>query len=386
VSGSKVIDKRASRVLGVVAVIGIALVLAGCPQAAPPPPAGDFSLTASPQALSVQQGESDTVSVTVVPQQGFNAAVALSAQAPAGGVTVQFNPETITPGTNSTATITVAETVAPGSYPITISGTAGNQTRTTTVTLTVTAQPAGDFSLALSPQALSVQQGGSDTVTVTVEPEGDFDAPVALSAQPPAGVTVQFDPETITPGTNSTATITVAETVAPGGYPITISGTAGNQVRTANLTLTVTEAGPPPGEGAISGTVTAPPGADVAGTLVIACGEEDCPAGTVIETSGNSAAYTIPDVPAGQYAVFAWNDVNGSGELDDGDYFGCFGVGEECEAVSPPATGIDIAMAVIGNGPGINASSLSIDPQRLAAAMASNRTSKAQELFRSFLD
>jgi uncharacterized protein (DUF2141 family) len=110
------------------------------------------------------------------------------------------------------------------------------------------------------------------------------------------------------------------------------------------------------GDGGISGTVIAPQGGDVNGTLVFFCDDEGCYVGDLIEQSGNSAPYSIADVAAGQYAVWAWTDVNGSEwPPDEGDYFGCYTeTGEQCDLVSPPASGVDIPMWVV-DAEGLNA-------------------------------
>jgi hypothetical protein len=280
-------------------LLSLALLLASC--GGDGGGGGDFSLVPSSSTVSVAQGSNGTVTVTVVPQGNFNAPVALSLGQAPEGVTAEFNPPVVAANASSTVTITVANTVAPSDYPVIISGTAGNQLRSANLTLTVT-QAVGDFSLVPSPTTVTVAQGSNGTVSVTVVPQGNFNAPVALSlGQAPEGVTAEFNPPVVAANASSTVTITVANTVAPGTYPIAINGTADNQVRAADLTLTVTQAGPGPGPGAISGTVTAPAGGDVNGTLVVACDDDDCPVAAVIETSGSSATYTISNVPAGQY-------------------------------------------------------------------------------------
>jgi hypothetical protein len=100
----------------------------------------DFTISASPAAISVLQGGSGSSTVSTSALNGFNSAIALSASGQPAGVTVSFSPTSIAaPGTgSSTATFTVSATTAVGVYPITITGTGGSLTHTTVVTLTVT--------------------------------------------------------------------------------------------------------------------------------------------------------------------------------------------------------------------------------------------------------
>jgi len=100
----------------------------------------DFTISASPTAVSVVQGNAGTSTITTTVSGGFNNAISLSASGQPSGVTVGFSPASIAaPGAgSSTVTMTVGSSVATGTYPITVTGTGGSTTHTTTVNLTVT--------------------------------------------------------------------------------------------------------------------------------------------------------------------------------------------------------------------------------------------------------
>jgi hypothetical protein len=100
----------------------------------------DFSISASPSAVSIAKGASGSSTVSTGVSGGFNSAIALSASGQPAGVTVSFSPASIAaPGSgSSTMTITVASTAVAGTSTITITGTGGSITHTATVTLTVT--------------------------------------------------------------------------------------------------------------------------------------------------------------------------------------------------------------------------------------------------------
>jgi peptidoglycan/xylan/chitin deacetylase (PgdA/CDA1 family) len=96
----------------------------------------DFSLSANPVALSIEQGGNDTVAVTLV-RMNFTGEVQLTVENAPAGVNASFNP-TSTTGDASTLSITVGVAVALGEYSLTVRGVAtGIADRTVTLTLTV---------------------------------------------------------------------------------------------------------------------------------------------------------------------------------------------------------------------------------------------------------
>lgn len=118
--------------------------------------------------------------------------------------------------------------------------------------------------------------------------------------------------------------------------------------------------GPVGGANPISGTVSAPPGGDVANTAVVVCFVEagQCNSNSpnttsvVVSTGGTTANFSVPNVAAGQYLIVALRDVNGNNTYGDaGDYQGIYSLdGTNPALVSPPADGLDIQMAVVGGG------------------------------------
>ncbi|HEX7021883.1 MAG TPA: hypothetical protein VF171_03430 [Trueperaceae bacterium] len=122
----------------------------------------------------------------------------------------------------------------------------------------------------------------------------------------------------------------------------------------------------------ISGTVMAAPGADIAGTIVAACTDtSNCPFSTLIQQSGSSADYTLPDVPAGQYAVIAWLDTNGNNTVDPGEDFGCAGATEgNCAFVTAPASGVDIQLQHAASGGSTISGTISAVPDGDTAGIA----------------
>ncbi len=120
--------------------------------------------------------------------------------------------------------------------------------------------------------------------------------------------------------------------------------------------------GPVGSANTVSGTVSAPPGGDVANTLVIVCFVEagQCNAQSPnttrvsVSTGGAAASFSVPNVAAGQYLIAAFKDVNSNNAYGDaGDYQGVYSLdGTNPAPVSPPAGGLNIQMAAIGGGGG----------------------------------
>ena len=200
-----------------------------------------YSLSASPSSVSVVKGNSGTSTISVIVSGGFDAAVALSASGQPTGVTIGFNPSSVTGSGTSTMTMTVASSTASGTYSITVKGTSGTTTETTTVSLTVTAATTGTFTLSASPSSGYLDEGSSGTAVITSTVSGGFDSAVALTASgQPAGVTVSFSPASIAGGSGtSDMNLTVSRTAKTGTYPITVTGTGGGVTETTTLTLQV---------------------------------------------------------------------------------------------------------------------------------------------------
>lgn len=102
----------------------------------------------------------------------------------------------------------------------------------------------------------------------------------------------------------------------------------------------------------ISGTVFARAGSSIQSVVVVACliVNDNCDdAGSkYIQPSGqgSSVAYQISDLAAQDYLMLAWRDVNGTKEIDQGDELGVYQKNGKASQVRPPATGIDLRLAL----------------------------------------
>jgi len=98
-------------------------------------PSANFTISASPNAITVDDGGTLTATITTAAENGFNSAITLSTKFKI----LTFSPNPIpAPGSGtSTMTGTVPSNYPPGTYTLTITGTGESITNATTITVTV---------------------------------------------------------------------------------------------------------------------------------------------------------------------------------------------------------------------------------------------------------
>jgi uncharacterized membrane protein len=155
----------------------LALLLGACsgPSSNHPPP--DFTISINPTNLTVQQGSSGTTTLTITPQNGFTGTVALSLVDgngnPVPGITLAPTSVNLAGSSpvSQNLTVSVGSSVAPGTYSLQVRATSGSLTKTTGLSLTVTA-PATDFSMVLESNTLTLAPGDTAYVRLSVTGSG----------------------------------------------------------------------------------------------------------------------------------------------------------------------------------------------------------------------
>ena len=173
----------------------------------------DFSIGAAPASQTVQPGGSAPYTFTVTPSGGFSGVVTFGVSGVPSGTSASFNPASVT--TSGTTTLTVATTAAtpPGTYQITVTGTAGTLARTANVTLVVP----GTFSLNVTPASTTISKGGSGKYAVTIPAGAGFSGTVILAVNGlPKFVNGKFTPTTIVGSGTSTLTVSSNRNVGVG--------------------------------------------------------------------------------------------------------------------------------------------------------------------------
>jgi len=212
-----------------------------------------FTVSATPSSQTVNQGQSTTFTATVTPQNGYTGNVTMSVNGLPSGASGSFspNPVIITSGAqNSTLTINTG-TAAAGTYTLSIVGTDGSLTNSTTVTLTINQGSEGTLtpsSLAFGNQVVNTTSsvkkitlkstGGLtlniSSISITGTNAGDFaqtnNCPAALTVGHTCTINVTFTPSAL--GSESAA--------------VSVSDDAVDSPQTASLT----------GKGVLAATLT----------------------------------------------------------------------------------------------------------------------------------
>ena len=203
----------------------------GCGSTAP-----DFYLTANPGSAIIFPGGSASYSATVNPINGYSNTVNLTLSGCPSGATCSISPNSVGPPYNaSTLSISTTSTIAPGNYTITITGTDGTLTHTTSVSLSVQ-----DFSIGATPSSISIKRPNTATYKATVTALNGFGGVVKFSVTGlPANTTATFNPTQVTGHGNSNLTITTTKKTPIGSYTLGITGTSGSTSHVAKVTLNI---------------------------------------------------------------------------------------------------------------------------------------------------
>lgn len=208
-------------------------------------PAGtpNFTLSPSPNTVTITQGGNGQSTITITALNGFSGNVTLSASGLPSGVTAFFdtNPATTTSG----LTLTASTTAATGTVTVTITGTSGALTNNTALGLTVNASGGGP-AVTLSPASLTWGMfvvgvtSAAKTVTLTntgtatlnissIATSGDFNQTTStkpcgstLAAGKNCSIKVTFTPTQL--GTR-TGSLTITDNAAGSPQTVPLSGT-----------------------------------------------------------------------------------------------------------------------------------------------------------------
>ncbi|MCU1299995.1 MAG: hypothetical protein JWQ87_279 [Candidatus Sulfotelmatobacter sp.] len=162
-----------------------------------------------------------------------------------------------------------------------------------------------DFTIAASPNSLTITQGSNGTSTITITSLNGFNSATTLSATGlPSGVTAAFSTNPVTPPANgsatSTLTLTASSSAATGPATVTITGASGSTTHSTTIALTVNAAASPNFTiGASPSSVTVTQGGNGTSTITITS-QNSFSSGTTLSTTG---------LPSGVTAAFSTNPV-----------------------------------------------------------------------------
>ena len=169
---------------------------------------------------------------------GFSSNVFLTASGLPTGMQATFTPASIATSGTATLSLSASSSAAVGTYTLTIAGTSGTISHSTTIGVILNKAP--DFAMSASPSSQTVTAGSRTTFTANFGTLNGFTGAIAVAESGmPAGMLASCSPSTI--GTSGACTLTVSTTAstAAGTYPLTITGTSGPLSHTAGVSVTV---------------------------------------------------------------------------------------------------------------------------------------------------
>lgn len=189
-------------------------------------------ILARPGTLDLLPGQDQMVEMDGINLTG-TATIQCGATPP--GITCSVLSNTIDPVRAFTGTVdlTAADTVAPGTYTVPITGTMGNQTFTTSITVEVTS-----FNLLAIPSTTAVTDPSQPAqFTIQVSAGSNASAPVALACDSASGVTCQFNPASLATGSGRTQLTVTNLGALTQPLQFKVIGSAGSESHSIPLTV-----------------------------------------------------------------------------------------------------------------------------------------------------
>jgi len=283
---------------GLIAVLGLTSAVQAATQ-------DDFDLTVAPTSRNISPGSSSTFTITLTRQRWFNSSVTLTTSAPSGlSTSLTADAVNLGPGAataSSGLTVSVPPLFPGGAYTLTVTGSGGGATHSTTVQVVVPG-----VQVQLNPNSRNAVAGSNAVYQVKLTSIGGFSGRVGLSAPDGllAGITATFVPATPTVPANGTTvvdlTIATVSAVPLGSYPFTVAASDGRVRGTVTGVLVIRS------QATVS--VSASPS-----SRVIAPGATASYALTVTRTGiTGSASPTVSGIPVGATASLSPDPIPGS--------------------------------------------------------------------------
>ncbi|PYV43225.1 MAG: hypothetical protein DMG06_11475 [Acidobacteria bacterium] len=126
----------------------------------------DFVLSVDKLAVNELAGGSASLTISLTERNGFSDNVSLESEIAYPGISYQFSPPSLTAGQQSVLSIAVAAGTPPGTYPLSVVGSAGDLRRSVSLRLTVydgTQVPRVPLAISSAREALLEPKAASDT-------------------------------------------------------------------------------------------------------------------------------------------------------------------------------------------------------------------------------
>ena len=200
----------------------------------------DFTLLPSVPDDVAKMGLPFAAWVNVVGFNEFNASVNMSASLNAENAPIMFDEDQLTIDGAGTVIVDTMNLTS-GEYLLTVTGSSsGGAERSVTIPFTVDNDP--DFEILTFDPWIVLPQGAEWVVPtpIFIEPVNGFGADVSVSVTVPDGVTAQLDFARGSAPFMSILTLTIPANLTAGDYTVIVTGTAGSNVHSDELTFTLT--------------------------------------------------------------------------------------------------------------------------------------------------
>jgi len=189
----------------------------------------DFALVINPVSLTILANSSGNATVSLNNYNGFSGTVNLStSMSPSTGLSCKFSRPSI--AGSQTSTLSCNGTA--GSYSVTVTGTSGSLSHSTSVTFTVQ-----DFSIAANPTNIGFASGGNGNTTITIIGIQGFNKVVNLSTTTSSPtITATLNPSSVTGSGSSILTVSGSTS---GSFSVTVAGTSNRLSHNVTVTVSV---------------------------------------------------------------------------------------------------------------------------------------------------
>ncbi len=208
------------------------------------PAASDLTLELNPSTVQVTQGLNGTVAVTLT-RTNLSGDATISLQGTGGAALPAgiSSAGTIIAALTGSMNVAVAASVAVQSYTLEVKALVGGITKTKALTVNVVAPAVSDFSVALNPVTLSLEQGKTGSTVVGIV-RSNLTADITLSLQGAGGAALPtgISAANVTAsGNTGTLNMAMAATTLAKTYALEVKAVGGSVTKTTPFTLTVTD-------------------------------------------------------------------------------------------------------------------------------------------------
>jgi hypothetical protein len=209
-----------------------------------PPPS--FNLQVTPGSLSlVQGGPSQALSITAN-GNGFSGQVTLAFSG-SPNISVSPNSVALTPGTPQTVNVSAAANATVGANTVTVTGTSGLITQTSSVPVTVNSS-APDFTFSVYPPVMNLTPGANapaQFLEMVATPINNFSDPIAVTFSLPSTLLALGYAVPLAPGIPQEIQLVQNGGATAGSSIVTVTATSPTVTRTAQFTLNTSDTAVP---------------------------------------------------------------------------------------------------------------------------------------------